>query len=90
LRTQSDNSFSFNYGNTSGASASVRLPNSKLTLPVQLVGYYMAIDGSAQGTRGIRPDHPVEYSIEDVLARRDREMEIALWLATIADRNVAH
>ena len=78
------------YGNTSGASASVRLPNSKLTLPVQLVGYYMAIDGSAQGSRGIRPDHPVEYSIEDVLARRDREMEIALRLAAGVDRNVAH
>jgi C-terminal processing protease CtpA/Prc len=69
------------YGNTSGASAAVRLPNSKLTLPVQLVGYYLAIDGSAQGTRGVRPDQTVEYSIEDVLSHRDPEMEIALRLA---------
>jgi uncharacterized protein (TIGR03435 family) len=78
------------YGNSSGASVSVRFPGSKLTLPVQLVGYYLAIDGTQQGTRGIRPDHPVEYSIEDVLAGRDREMEIALGLGAAADRAVAH
>jgi uncharacterized protein (TIGR03435 family) len=66
------------YGNTSGASAALRLPNSKLTLPLPLVGYYLAIDGTEQGSHGIRPDHPVEYSIQDVLAHRDREMEIAL------------
>ncbi len=78
------------YGNTSGASASVRLPASKLTLPVQLVGYYLAIDGADQGNRGVRPDQPVEYSIEDILAGRDREMEIALRLGGASDRAVAH
>src|SRR5258708_14449029 len=69
------------YGNTSGAAASVVLPNSKLILPVQLVGYYLAIEGDAMGAHGIRPDHHVEYSIEDVLAGRDRAMELALRLA---------
>jgi uncharacterized protein (TIGR03435 family) len=69
------------YGNTSGAAVSVVLPNSKLTLPVQLVGYYMAIDGAAQGARGILPDHPVEYSIADLLAGADKAMETALRLS---------
>ena len=68
------------YGNTSGDSATVVLPNSKLMLPVQLVGYYMAIEGTAQGARGIRPDRPVEMTIEDIINGRDRAMEIALRL----------
>ena len=66
------------YGNTSGADAAVVLPNSRLILPVQLVGYYMAIDGTEQGSHGIRPDYPVAYSIADILAGRDRAMELAL------------
>jgi hypothetical protein len=49
-------------------------------LPVQLVGYYMAIEGRTQGARGILPDRPVEYSIDDVLKGRDKEMEEALRL----------
>jgi C-terminal processing protease CtpA/Prc len=70
------------YGNTSGAAVSVVLPNSKLILPVQLVGYYLAIEGNAMGAHGIRPDYHVEYSIDDVLAGSDRAMEIALRLAS--------
>ncbi|HEY1496315.1 MAG TPA: TIGR03435 family protein, partial [Candidatus Solibacter sp.] len=66
------------YGNTSGAAASLVLPNSKLILPVQLVGYYMAIEGNKHGARGIRPDFPVTYTIEDILSARDRAMETAL------------
>jgi C-terminal processing protease CtpA/Prc len=72
------------YGNTSGAAASMVLPNSKLILPVQLVGYYLAIEGDALGAHGIRPDHHVEHSIDDVLAGRDRAMEMALRLASEA------
>ena len=68
------------YGNTSGADASLVLPNSKLILPLPLVGYYMAIEGATQGTHGIRPDYPVSYTIEDILAARDRGMETALRL----------
>ncbi len=66
------------YGDTAGIAVSVVLPNSRLILPVQLAAYYMAIDGTAQGSHGIRPDFPVAYSIDDILAGRDRAMEIAL------------
>jgi len=69
------------YGNTSGAAASVVLPNSKLILPVQLVGYYLAIEGNAMRAHGIRPDHHIEYSINEILSGRDRAMEMALRLA---------
>jgi uncharacterized protein (TIGR03435 family) len=68
------------YGDASGAEAPLALPNSKLIMPVQLVGRYLAIDGATQGAHGIRPDYPVEYAIEDILAGRDRAMEVALRL----------
>ena len=68
----------------------MRLPASKPTLPVQLVGYYLAIDGADQEIVASGPDQPVEYSIEDILAGRDREMEIALRLGGASDRAVAH
>jgi len=70
------------YGNTSGAAASLVLPNSKLILPIPLVGYHLAIEGNAMGAHGIRPDYHVEYRIDDVLAGRDRAMEMALRLAS--------
>jgi hypothetical protein len=62
----------------------VVLPNSKLILPVQLVGYYLAIQGGALGAHGIRPDHHVEYSIDDILAGTDRALEMALRLVGAA------
>ena len=41
-----------------------------------------AIQGNAMGAHGIRPDYHVEYSIDDVLAGKDRAMETALRLAS--------
>ena len=38
----------------------------------------MAIEGSEHGSRGIQPDIPVEYSIADILAGKDKEMGVAL------------
>src|SRR3954447_18437188 len=55
------------YGNTSGADVSLVLPHTRLILPVPLVAYTLAIDGSGHGPRGIPPDHRVEYSIGDIL-----------------------
>ena len=66
------------YGNTSGMSLPLLLPNSKIVMPMQLTGYYMAIEGSEHGSRGIQPDIPVEYSIADILAGKDKEVEVAL------------
>lgn len=68
------------YGNTSGPGALLVLPNSKLRLPVRLMTYYMAIPGTQYGNRSIPPDHPVTYSIEELLAGKDKEMEVAMRL----------
>ena len=69
------------YGNTSGFFARVVFPNSKLTMPVRLTTYYMAVGGYKYPDRGVMPDYPVTYTIDDVLAGKDKDMELALSLA---------
>jgi len=66
------------YGNTSGPSAGVTLPNTKLLLEVPLMTYYMSVNGNPAAARGVVPDVPVSYSIQDLLAGKDKEMEIAI------------
>lgn len=69
------------YGNTAGFMPSVRLPNSKLEVTVPLVAYYLAVPGGKPVSRGVPPDHPVQHTIEDVIAGKDKDMELALRLA---------
>lgn len=69
------------YGNTSGTSARIRLPHSNLRLHVPLVGYYMAVSGYQQKSRGVMPDHAVEYSIAELLAGVDKELALGLRIA---------
>ncbi len=68
-------------GNTSGASALVTLPNSKLRLIVPLMGYYLPSSRKAAPDRGVMPDVPVKLTIEDKIAKRDPAMAKALSLA---------
>ena len=69
------------YGNTSGAAVSLVLPIPGLFYPCNSWAHYLAIEGDAMGTHGIRPDYHVEYSIDDILSGRDRAMEMALRLS---------
>lgn len=69
------------YGNSSGFMPLVTLPNTKLGVRVPLMTYYMAVSGYKAASRGLAPDYPVEYSIEDLLAGNDKEMALALGLA---------
>jgi hypothetical protein len=69
------------YGNSSGFSPLVKLPNTQLGVVVPLVTYYMAVSGYKGGSRGIVPDYPVEHTIKDLIAGRDRDFELALKLA---------
>jgi C-terminal processing protease CtpA/Prc len=69
------------YGNTSGMSAQLVLPNSKLRLELPLVTYYLAVSGKPHADHGILPDVSVRYSIEDLLAGRDKVLDVALKLA---------
>lgn len=68
-------------GNTSGASALVTLPNSKLRLIVPLMGYYLPSSRNAAPDRGVMPDVPVKLTIEDKIAQRDPAMQRAMELA---------
>ena len=70
------------YGNTSGQfNAELTLPNSKLVLALQLTTYYLAVSGYKYPDRGVIPDYPVKHTISDLLAGKDKEMELALSLA---------
>ena len=59
----------------------VTLPNTKVSVRVPLVTYYMAVSGYKAASHGIVPDHKVEYTIGDLLAGTDKEIAVALRLA---------
>ena len=79
------------YGNTSGRfNADVVLPNSRLMLPLRLTTYYLAVNGYKHADRSVIPDYPVSHTIADLLARKDKDMDLALSIARgqIADRKI--
>lgn len=69
------------YGNSSGFMPLVTLPNTNLSVRVPLMTYYMAVSGYKQASHGVIPDYPVEHTIADLIAGKDKEMELALKLA---------
>jgi C-terminal processing protease CtpA/Prc len=69
------------YGNSSGMTPLVTLPNTKLGLRVPLVTYYMAVSGYKAASHGVVPDYPVSHTIDDLVAARDKDMDLALQLA---------
>jgi len=68
------------YGCTAGRMDGVTLPNSKLVLSVGIVTYYQAVSGYKYPDRGVLPDYPVSYTISELIAGKDKEMELALSL----------
>jgi hypothetical protein len=68
-------------GNTSGAVPAVTLPSTKLTLYVPLVSYYLAVGYSSDPRRGVSPDYPAHYTIDELLKGSDKELALALALA---------
>lgn len=68
------------YGNNSGFEPTITLPGSKLTLRVPLAAYYLAVEHEGLPSRGVLPDYPVKYSIQDELMGSDKDMEVALRL----------
>ncbi|MGA9768216.1 MAG: S41 family peptidase [Blastocatellia bacterium] len=70
------------YGNSSGFMPNVVLPNTKLSVRVPLMTYYMAVTGDKGASlHGVVPDYPVRHNIEDLIAGRDPDLEITLKLA---------
>jgi C-terminal processing protease CtpA/Prc len=77
------------YGNTSGAVPALTLPNTKLIVHVPLVTYYVAVGGYKAGAHGVLPDHPIRYTIEELLAGKDKELALALGVARL-ERGSGH
>jgi len=69
------------YGDDSGITPTLVLPNTKLRIDVPLIAYYMAVDGRRNQNRGVLPDCFVKYTIQDELEGRDKGMELALKVA---------
>jgi C-terminal processing protease CtpA/Prc len=69
------------YGNTSGVVLPLTLPNTKLIIHVPLVSYHLAVSGGMAAARGVLPDHPLHYTIEELLKGTDKELALALELA---------
>jgi hypothetical protein len=69
------------YGNTSGPGLTVTLPNTKLLLRVPLMTYYLTVPAGHDPAHGVVPDRPVTCTIGELLAGKDKEMELALELA---------
>jgi hypothetical protein len=68
-------------GNNSGTIAVVTLPNTRLQLTVPLISFYLSVSGNEDGSRGVKPDYPIDYSIGDYLTNSDKELALALGLA---------
>ena len=69
------------YGCTCGFRVTLTLPNSNVRVPLGMVTYYYAAAGYVGASRGMIPNCPVTHTITDLLAGRDRDMELALSLA---------
>ena len=67
------------YYNTSGAMLSLVLPNTKHRVVVTILQYIMDVKGYPKG-RGVMPDYPVDYTIQDVLQDKDPVMQKTLQL----------
>lgn len=69
------------YGYTCGRMVAPILPHSKLSLQFGILTFYMDVSGYKYRDRGVMQDHPVSHTLDDALAGRDKDMELALSLA---------
>jgi Peptidase family S41 len=65
-------------GNNSGTFTFVTLPNSRLTVAIPMLGYYMDVPQIQSPERGVLPDLKVVPTMEDILQSRDVVLEKAL------------
>lgn len=67
------------YGNTSGYSFTLTLPNSKITVEVPIIRFVLDVDGQKLGT-GTLPDFPIQPNINDFLNGIDTELNFTIGL----------
>jgi C-terminal processing protease CtpA/Prc len=68
-------------GNTSGFISEIRLPHTGVVIGVPRMRYDLAVKPAKPFGRGILPDVAVSYDIQERLAAKDKELEIALAMA---------
>jgi C-terminal processing protease CtpA/Prc len=73
------------YGNTCGRMVKLVSPNSKLELNFGVLTFYLDVSGYKYSDRGVLPDYPVAHKLNDLLAGRDKDMELALSLARASE-----
>lgn len=69
------------YGSTSGDSARITLPNTKMGLFIPGMDGYDAVGHTHDPARGVIPDFPVKHTIGDLIAGVDKDFELALEMA---------
>ncbi len=74
------------YGNTSGLTLHLTLPNTKVRADIPLRKYVLAVSGYAYPRRGVMPDYPVQPTIQDVLNGVDTEMIYTLKLIKMVSK----
>jgi len=67
------------YGNTSGYSFTLTLPNSKIKIEVPIVRFVLDVEGQEKGT-GALPDYEVQPAINDFLNGIDTELNYTIEL----------
>ncbi|PZR08276.1 MAG: hypothetical protein DI539_22905 [Flavobacterium psychrophilum] len=65
------------YGNTSGYSFTLTLPNTKTEIEIPLLKFVLDVKKDIAKGRGIMPDYKVQPTIEQFLQGRDVEMDFA-------------
>lgn len=65
------------YGNNSGFTPFVNLPNTKIITAIPMFAYRMAVESYPHKDRGIIPDYKVQPTIEDELNNNDVEFNLA-------------
>ena len=63
------------YGNSSGPTPDLKLPNSKVRVEIPLMKYAMAVKDYLYTDRGLIPNHTIIPTIKDKLENRDVELE---------------
>jgi hypothetical protein len=62
------------HGTCDAGEASIILPNSKLRITLPFATYRLATVGIEEHT--LRPDHVVQYSIGEIIEKKDKEMDV--------------
>ena len=66
------------YGNCSLGTPTLTLPNSKLRITIPVGKYQLAVSESLPAGHGVMPHYRVDYSAQDVLQKKDKELDVCL------------